>query len=527
MNRSDHHRLLQVPREADERDIKRAYARLLKKTRPDDDAAAFQQLQEAYEYCLGWARRRALSAERPPAEPIARDVAEYPVLPRQESDQAGPATQETHPPAPRTAPSETEEDRAPADASPMAPHTRPLRDDRPERSSATGSSSYAPQPRAFDVQAFVEQLYGLLDAWDPRPLRDWLYAQEALYSVDLKQALRPVVIRALHDAPSLGDARVVSTLLEFFGLDKLDREGLAANAQSVLEHRERHEQVGRVLRRLELSERDLVARMAAREFRGKKNWLRRFLLLMLPTAPSRLAGYVAGIRQIQPRLQHEALDAPSMAFWEHATDVRRLGRPRVVTAILRTVIWLGLFFGFLALFARSPDDRMSVLHAYLAWTAGVTGAWFAWALARMGWMRAVEWSARRWRLTPGMLLGASATIAGLILSWIPVAGPLPAGIGLLIGYIRPSLGRGRLRMVMAFLGPLVMWGCAQALLEPQVALLGPYRTTALAATLAALPLIVQYGADRRAPPPRWGKWVVPFATALFVFAVQAVPLLRT
>ena len=36
----------------DERAIKRAYAKQLKNTRPDDDAAAYQQLREAFDYAL-------------------------------------------------------------------------------------------------------------------------------------------------------------------------------------------------------------------------------------------------------------------------------------------------------------------------------------------------------------------------------------------------------------------------------------------------------------------------------------------
>ncbi len=51
--------LLQLPEEADERTIKRTYARLLKSCRPDDDAEGFQRLREAYEEALAYSRWRA------------------------------------------------------------------------------------------------------------------------------------------------------------------------------------------------------------------------------------------------------------------------------------------------------------------------------------------------------------------------------------------------------------------------------------------------------------------------------------
>lgn len=44
--------VLQLPDDADERSIKRSYARLLKSCRPDDDAQGFQRLREAYEHAL-------------------------------------------------------------------------------------------------------------------------------------------------------------------------------------------------------------------------------------------------------------------------------------------------------------------------------------------------------------------------------------------------------------------------------------------------------------------------------------------
>ena len=50
--------LLGIEDDADERTIKRQYAKLLKVTRPDDDPEAFQRLREAYERALDWARNR-------------------------------------------------------------------------------------------------------------------------------------------------------------------------------------------------------------------------------------------------------------------------------------------------------------------------------------------------------------------------------------------------------------------------------------------------------------------------------------
>lgn len=53
--------VLELDETADERAIKRAYAKRLRVTRPDEDPVAFQHLHEAYQAALDWVRQEALA----------------------------------------------------------------------------------------------------------------------------------------------------------------------------------------------------------------------------------------------------------------------------------------------------------------------------------------------------------------------------------------------------------------------------------------------------------------------------------
>lgn len=81
--------ILQIEPTNDTRSIKRAYAKLLKTTRPDDDAAAYQALREAFDEALAiaphlladengddWSFDDNADSETPPPDPLAADYAD-------------------------------------------------------------------------------------------------------------------------------------------------------------------------------------------------------------------------------------------------------------------------------------------------------------------------------------------------------------------------------------------------------------------------------------------------------------------
>ncbi len=162
------HAALELEPDADERAIKRAYARRLRSTRPDEDPAAFQQLHEAYQAALAWAQYRAQWDDQGDGDDGHAGG----------EDSAGDAIDVA------TGQVETQHDPVREVDSGMAPPSLP-----PQRP-ATPLTETVERP--LDVVAFAHRVVAAAAEGPPLEFERWLHLRPELWS--------------LHDKPRVGDA---------------------------------------------------------------------------------------------------------------------------------------------------------------------------------------------------------------------------------------------------------------------------------------------------------------------------------
>jgi hypothetical protein len=131
---------------ADERAIKRAYAARLRECRPDEDAAAFQRLNEAYQEALEWARRRAASAPSRPRDRGTADAEPPALTMRMDAPQWQPLNFDLQPGAPKPP------DASPAPPAPAPPAPRIVIDDATSAPADTEAPPPKPRVRVSDAE---------------------------------------------------------------------------------------------------------------------------------------------------------------------------------------------------------------------------------------------------------------------------------------------------------------------------------------------------------------------------------------
>jgi len=215
---------LGLPDDADERDIKRAYAARLKTVRPDEDPAGFQLLREHYEQALAWCAHRMRMAEAE-AVPAMSDNAEADhggeeTWHTEEHDADERDTRIARPPR-VVPPIAADEDvvRTILRTVPPAAHTEPpVRPARMPPPVPEGSPKIppitAPDPQSF-VTAYIPQAIKL----SPPQLEGWLHSREDLWSLNFKSRAGQLLLQSLFREPQAIGALNLDATLRFFGLD--------------------------------------------------------------------------------------------------------------------------------------------------------------------------------------------------------------------------------------------------------------------------------------------------------------------
>lgn len=443
-------RLLDLPDDADERAIKRAYAAKLKTTRPDEDPEGFQRLHEAYQAALAWVRSGSHDDEDAWEDDDERVEAFASVA--DEAPARAPAHAAAHegamPPAMQTAEDAVEDD---TDGTP------------PE------------DAVVFDHDGFFDTCFRLAFDGTEDELRRWLDAQPILWSLAHKAQVGHWLLHAMHHRqPPMPPSRY-DLLMDYFGLTDL-RNGYDAYYLHRLRHRL---QIAWELKTMQLhalanrtADEGTSVTAAVRQVRRilrdlsrPFDWPRALLAALVPMYPT-------AVRRFLYRLDHgrvedlpPPIEAAQVAFWDAASDRSRLTRQRLAVAGTRVATYAALatllYFG-LSLLA-TPDYRADgagtwasiPLHQVAAFAVSTMGlAWLSWAAYALF----STWQAReddpdeprpmlRRFAIPGVLAVALAIVWTMPDGWIGAAGGMLLMAAALAAWSRhrersgPPLGR--------------------------------------------------------------------------------------
>ncbi|HET8554430.1 MAG TPA: hypothetical protein VFL78_06350 [Rhodanobacteraceae bacterium] len=162
---------LGLPSTASESSIKRAYARLLRQTRPDDDPEGFQRLNEAYKEALAHCRSR--TAESMVLEPWQNSLSEM---------DKSPPTAETG-----------------SEASPRLDADAPC----------------------IDITTICDKIIAMAEQDDMQAMQQWLAVQPELWSLPLKNSIGDRLLDLLQEREPPICLACSQALLEYFGFARV------------------------------------------------------------------------------------------------------------------------------------------------------------------------------------------------------------------------------------------------------------------------------------------------------------------
>lgn len=186
--------LLGLDDRADERDVKRAYARLLRQHRPDEDPVGFQRLNEAYQHALACVvHRMAALADGDDGEQLHAHEAAEPLQ-------------------------EVEQPRGPASPPPVAVPPLVAADGTPPHPQAVVQPAAPPLSDA-DIEAVAHEVLEHASDQAPQILHARLMGHPALYALSIKRRVANQVFHRIAHDDAVVRADNLAVLSAFFTID--------------------------------------------------------------------------------------------------------------------------------------------------------------------------------------------------------------------------------------------------------------------------------------------------------------------
>lgn len=405
--------------DADERAIKRAYARRLKHTRPDEDAAGFQQLHEAYQAALAYAQYRAQWGDEDAyAEPTAPAD---PVL-------------EVHDPV--------------VAVSGIAPPREPR---EPPQRSVVPVEVELPAP--LDVPAFAQRLVAAASKGPPLEFEPWLQQRPELWSLRDKPLVGAHVLDLLLHAGVPIRQENFDALSRYFGWDEIDSPldpDVAAQTRQRL-HRHwlvqpgHHDWLAYYLLRPDAPFSPAQAQVSQARLSRPWHRLRAVLTAAVPGRAGLIGRMLAGLGIHTAEQAPSPLQPEQVRFWMALNQSGRLNAAKWQVAAARTLAftlgWL-LLMGLMTLAVRpeGPTQAGHVLEMVVFGTLAV----FVGGMLMLPFGQLLHWQstdpapAQRGRLLRLLLVPILAITSVLIIHVLDqrVAGTLLALATLVIALVR-------------------------------------------------------------------------------------------
>jgi hypothetical protein len=346
--------------DADVRAVKRAYARLLRQTRPEDDPAAFQLLHEAYQNALEWVATPEPSA--PARAPLGWQDAP-----------ASPA--------------------APTPAAPVVP-VAPAEPDAPTRDGVTPP---------VDIAAVAARIVTQAQAMDATSLHAWLLEQPELWSLSDAPFIGLEVLDALAAQTPPLPPQVIACLTGYFAWDDLqgevDDEYLEHVARRCVQAWLLSPQGERTLGTRYMAQAESLLMPGSSVVRSLRTSRPHWRNLLTALAPGRGAEAVALLSALDFWSTREVpvgLDADQVRFWARfGNPADRIGLFFSATRVGLVGLFLGLIclWGVVSSWPLPPSGSLSGLQrATLIVAVGTLIVPTLWALG-VGWVGLLRWQA--------------------------------------------------------------------------------------------------------------------------------------